>query len=249
MIQTYIDLVVVVLIVFFVWFKYRKKSYAASQMYSTFWPRFWANFVDAVVLGFLHGIGTLVFTIWTFEKTLCIYAVFALFPYVYSIVLHGKYGQTIGKMVCKVKVTDLKTHSRIGFSKAALRDAVPIVITAYPLIYPAGLGLHMYYTEGILIAWSLIELLTMLTNRRRRALHDLIAGTIVVRTRIREQETPAGDLKNNYVPTPVSPSPIITSSKSTSRDQTPLDILKKRYAKGEITKEEFDKIKEDLQRE
>lgn len=31
------------------------------------------------------------------------------------------------------------------------------------------------------------------------------------------------------------------------KNDTPLDILKKRYASGEISKEEYDKIKRDLQ--
>jgi len=44
---------------------------------------------------------------------------------------------------------------------------------------------------------------------------------------------------------------LIQASKSKgfpgSTNETPLDILKKRYAKGEITKEEFDRMKADIE--
>ena len=41
----------------------------------------------------------------------------------------------------------------------------------------------------------------------------------------------------------------ISDRKGGTKDETPLYILKKRYAKGELTKEEFEKIKDDLTKE
>jgi putative membrane protein len=41
---------------------------------------------------------------------------------------------------------------------------------------------------------------------------------------------------------------IVSGGRSGRVAETPLDILKRRYAKGEISKEEFEKMKEDIQR-
>lgn len=39
---------------------------------------------------------------------------------------------------------------------------------------------------------------------------------------------------------------IAGGGRSKTTEETPLDILKRRYAKGEISKEDFEKMKEDL---
>jgi len=39
---------------------------------------------------------------------------------------------------------------------------------------------------------------------------------------------------------------LVQTQKGANVRETPLDILKKRYAKGEITKEDYDRMKRDL---
>ena len=119
--------------------------------------------------------------------------------------MHGRWGRTIGKMVTRVKVVDATTEEPITYRKAFLRDAVPILLvfpyhahSLYQLITgaeyseiqtdldlsaPAG---GIVWTAFITWIWCFAEIVTMLTNEKRRAIHDFIAGTVVVRTNIEE---------------------------------------------------------------
>jgi uncharacterized RDD family membrane protein YckC len=125
----------------------------------------------------------------------------ALLLTVYPIALHTKYGQTVGKMMCKVRVVDWKTGGPIDFSQALLRDAVPLILLAISLVYLSLRVITGKLTVGRLVQdisnifpcffwgmmiWGVLEIVTMLTNNQRRALHDFIAGSVVVRTNMRE---------------------------------------------------------------
>lgn len=117
-----------------------------------------------------------------------------------SIVLHGSYGQPVGKFLLKVKVFD-RTESKLPYKQALLRDSVPIVLglIAYALSAPRILDgsypfddidqnhfkeidmLPMMFSAFVSSAWFPLEVVTMLTNKKRRAVHDFIAHSIVKR--------------------------------------------------------------------
>ena len=161
--------------------------------YSTFEPRFWAAVIDSLVLLPVGIACTAVFAESTSLPVRILVCVLHSSVYViYSVGMHSACGQTIGKMVCHVIVLDV-SEKPITLRQALLRDIFSIVL------FPIGLAIELpriaqginIYTEenntGIyaLISlsgsiWFLIELATMLTNNKRRALHDFIAGTVVI---------------------------------------------------------------------
>lgn len=113
--------------------------------------------------------------------------------WLYSILMHARYGQTLGKMATEVTVLDLSERRFPTLRQAFLRDAGYVILNCASLAYLFVLVLSGRYSFGaemsgapgrILalagLAWFLLELLTMATNRKRRALHDYIAGTVVV---------------------------------------------------------------------
>jgi len=191
------------------WRYYRNRTYYNPySKYLTFWPRFCAGSIDSLVLWPASALTTLLsYCNWPAEGLLPVYVVLALSSTIYSIVLHTKYGQTVGKMVCKVRVVDWKTEGPIHFHQALLRDAVPLImlgalfgyqslrvitgkVTVGRLVQPEKLhdfsNMSPWLFFGIPMIWFVLEIVTMLTNDQRRALHDFIAGTVVVRTNMWE---------------------------------------------------------------
>ncbi len=113
--------------------------------------------------------------------------------------MHGRFGQTLGKMVCKVKVIDKSEKKPITYRQAFLRDSV-VIILGLLFTFFAGSGFldginpynrpetvnaeippWMSFLSWINSLWFFIEIITMLTNKKRRAVHDFIASSVVVK--------------------------------------------------------------------
>lgn len=161
--------------------------------YKTGLKRFWSAIVDGIVFlplvfvdNWIHqktGNGTFIF-IWA-----ALYNIALLF---YTIILHYKYGQTIGKWVVGIKVVDVSEARKLTLRQAILRDIFYVIITFAGIIYFCFLrfqsaskfeALEEFSTfgNGPILIWTMIELITMLTNYKRRAIHDFLAKSVVVR--------------------------------------------------------------------
>ena len=92
-----------------------------------------------------------------------LYAGFLLGPLVYSTLLHGAYGKTLGKMALGIRVVREDDLGAIGYRRAFGRALAVLVLGVIPF---AGI------LDGLRPLW----------DTRNQAIHDKIASTVVVRS-------------------------------------------------------------------
>lgn len=171
--------------------------------YAGFGPRLGAGLVDLLVLLPLVGL-----TIWLIGVSWGAAAASLVLSSVafvaYNVGMHGAFGHTVGKRVVGIQVRQ-EDGRRITWGQAWMRSSVDIgfavLSTAASLLalqlLPAVLWESMGLWELLKVLdeaepgwtgtvellsqlWVWSEVLVVLFNERKRALHDFIAGTVVV---------------------------------------------------------------------
>lgn len=168
--------------------------------YRTAWRRLWAGLADGLVLQPLVWLDGWVWSALSAPVLLVPWFVLYSMSFVsYSIILHWRWGQTLGKRLTGVRVYAL-SGGALSLRQAALRDILPLMLgtvgvlldlpdvargkNPYQASATAGLAVLSTFHLVVLwssLAWFILEVTTMLSNVKRRALHDFIAGTVVMR--------------------------------------------------------------------
>ncbi len=178
--------------------KHKEKFEKQKKMkkYLTFWPRFWAVWIDGIIFAIILYAECFVFGVEFNIKDEFLKALNAIQFSIYVIFMHGYFGQTLGKMVVKVKVLNHDTETDINIKQALRRESVNLVLNiCWVLIILAvvaslemsgiilnGLSYAVIVFSILSFVWGVSEFVTMLFNDKRRAVHDYIGKTVVVRT-------------------------------------------------------------------
>jgi uncharacterized RDD family membrane protein YckC len=171
--------------------------------YAGFWRRFGAFIVDALIL-LPVSFGLTVLGTWSVPLGIAVCAANTAVRAIYAIYFVGRSGKTPGKAVAGIKVVDVN-GGPASWSQAILRWSVylgfDLARNAARLAAFSRMSAGVYQSLGwreqgralrqlepsvshaliwILSSWVVIEAIVLLQNRKKRALHDFIAGTVVV---------------------------------------------------------------------
>ncbi|TAD92114.1 MAG: RDD family protein [Bacteroidetes bacterium] len=163
-----------------------------TNRYSTASKRIWASIVDGIV--FMPFLLIDRFLISPTESEYFVVGwqmLSVIIPLLYSIVAHYKYGQTIGKWVAGVQVVDISESHKINLKQAIVRAsfylAIKLAAVCYYLFLVVTNGDKAYFFEGfndlagtLIMVWFLLNLVTMYSNKKSRAIHDFLAQSVVI---------------------------------------------------------------------
>ena len=175
-----------------------------GKVYAGFWKRLPAALIDTLVLI------PLIFVFHYIQSINIIIAMIAAVIFSFLFSLYGvyfnlKYGGTLGKLAVGIRVTK-PNGQKISLREALLRSSVDIVfgllftaseVYAISRVDPDAYLMAGYMERGKLLiplyleyskfiydlsnVWYWSEMVVLLLNKRKRALHDFIAGTVVIK--------------------------------------------------------------------
>lgn len=109
----------------------------------------------------------------------------------YFIVLHWLYGQTLGKRMLGLSVVDNDSNDELSFKQAFVRYLPNIILSVIGLMFIFEYDVYgeiivsstFWIYISVTMAWQIAELICMYINKDNRSLHDLIAGTVVIKNK------------------------------------------------------------------
>ncbi|MEI7821461.1 MAG: RDD family protein [Verrucomicrobiota bacterium] len=183
--------------------------------YAGFWPRLLSLLLDAVIY---LPLGALVFWGYLNHRLFALYYLIpgTLFGLFFNVYLVERFGGTPGKLIAGIRIRKVDGQA-VGYREAFFRYLPALILGL--LISTAMVASVSHITDAryqslsfmgqaelkaklapswyqpILLInqiWFWGEMLILLTNRKRRALHDFIAGTVVVRVSPVSKNEPEG---------------------------------------------------------
>ena len=171
-----------------------------SPLIASAWARLGSLILDSLLM---IPLALLLLFLGSKSLTLAFVAMPVLFALsiAYQIYFHNRFGATLGKMAFKIKVVH-QDYSKINLTTALKRSSVEaalqlclMALTLRTLTSMEGnysfsgitefsksFNIGLYNTvKNLQTVWVFSEYITCLFNKRRRAIHDFIAGTLVVK--------------------------------------------------------------------
>jgi uncharacterized RDD family membrane protein YckC len=181
-----------------------------ESLYAGFWTRLASLLLDAIIMVpiifltlYLNGLGKNIYFI-----TFIVNFIIGIW---YGIYLPKKYGGTPGKLIVGIKIIRLDGQS-IDWKESFLRYIINLLLSLFSAIMmtvcilqaddsvftslswlkqtqylmslsPKFFKVHTWISN----IWVYGELAVLLTNERKRAIHDFIAGTVIVKAKYIDQ--------------------------------------------------------------